>query len=366
MQNHKKYMQLALELAWLNKGRTSPNPTVGAVLVKNNKIISCGVTQKPGSFHAERMALKDLSLKESEGSTLYVTLEPCCSYGRTPPCTQIIIEKKVKKVFVAVEDPHPNVCGKGIQTLKDAGIEVELGLLKKQASEINLDFFTSVVEKRPLVTLKYAMTLDGKMATLSGDSKWISNSRSRKITHILRYRSDAILVGIGTVLADNPTLNARLFNREKPLLRVIIDPNGESPLKSNICSDDLPTLFAVKKGKASKEWLNQIINTPNKEIWEDESSSKYIILRDLLSYLYEAKNILSLFVEGGAFVFGSFLREKLADRFFSFLGNRIIGEGLSPFSGIQLNSIKSGVLLDDIHSKQLENNIMIYGKFTWT
>lgn len=358
------YMKLALQLAWLAKGKTSPNPSVGAVVVKNSKIISVGHTNPPGLFHAERMALLHLSDEESNGATLYVTLEPCCFQGRTPPCTDIIIQKKIKKVFVATLDPHPNVSGKGIEILRKNGILVEVGLLEQKAMEINRDFFIWAKEGRPLITLKYAMTLDGKMATLSGDSKWITNERARKTAHILRYRSDAILVGVNTVIKDNPLLNARLNNRGKRLLRIILDPAGRTPKNSIVMEDDLSSLFVFKKDWVDPNLIQYLKTKNNKEVYLDENAGREINLNQLVLYLGK-KGITSLFVEGGANVLGSFLKQRLGDKIFSFIGNQILGEGLSPFHGFRNSKMKDAVRVEHLKIKKLDDNFLIYGDLVW-
>lgn len=352
-------MQQALFLAWAIKGTTAPNPAVGAVLVKNNKIISFGYTKPFGGSHAERMALENLPLSHTKGSTLYVSLEPCCFYGKTPPCTDIIIEKKVKRVIFAVQDPHPKVAGKGKEILKQAGILVEEGLLKDKAFAINQDFFIYATQNRPMVTLKYAQTLDGKMATFKGDSKWITNTRSRFLTHLLRYRCDAILVGVGTIIADNPTLNARLYQKEKLLLRVILDPYGKTPLNSKVLTDNLPTLFVVKTN-VPKNFLKAIL-THKKEVWIDPLNKEEIDLQGLLKFLAK-KPITSLFVEGGSATLGFFLKEKLADLMFIFMGDQILGEGLSPFLGQKIEKMNQAVKLKNIKQKKLGTNTLIYGK----
>lgn len=358
------FMRMALYAAWLGKGKTSPNPSVGAVVVKNNTILSIGQTEPAGGFHAERKALLSLSLNETTGADLYVTLEPCCFYGRTPPCTDIIIEKKIKRVFIAVLDPNPKVQGKGVEILKKAGIEVFVGLLEKQATEINADFFKWIKTGLPFVFFKYAMTLDGKIATLNGDSKWISNTRTLRLAHILRYRADAILVGVQTVLLDNPNLNCRLINRNKKLLRIILDPYGETPLSSQVATDPNPALFVTKRN-ANREFIEFIKNQSNKELWIDETEGEEINLLALLSFLGKEKQIVSLLVEGGARTLGAFFKQKIGDKIFTVIGNQIIGEGKSPFSGIALNSIKEGAVLDDIYYKKYNNNLLIYGNIRW-
>lgn len=353
------FMQQALLLAWAIKGTTAPNPAVGAVLVKNNKIISFGYTKPFGGSHAERMALQNLSCEEAQNSTLYVSLEPCCFYGKTPPCTDIIIEKKVKRVVFAVQDPHPKVAGKGKEILKQAGILVEEGLLKDKAFAINQDFFIYATQNRPMVTLKYAQTLDGKMATLTGHSQWITNTRSRFLTHLLRYRCDAILVGVGTIIADNPTLNARLYQKEKALLRIVLDPYGKTPLLSKVLTDNLPTLFVVKNN-VPKNFLKAIL-THKKEVWIDSLEKDEIDLQGLLQFLAK-KSITSLFVEGGSATLGFFLKEKLADLIFIFMGDQILGEGLSPFLGQKIEKMNQAVKLENIKQKKLGTNTLIYGK----
>lgn len=358
----RRFMQMALTLSWAAKGTTSPNPTVGAVLVKDSRVIATGVTQKYGGFHAERMLLSDLGLEQTKGSTLYVTLEPCSHQGKTPPCTDIILEKKIRRVVVAILDPNPLVAGQGVALLKAAGIEVDVGLLSKMARAINQDFFVWITEKRPFVTLKYAMTLDGKMASESGDSKWITHARSRRLSHLLRFRSDAILVGANTVIHDNPRLDARLPHRNKALLRIILDPLGKTPPGAHVMSDAFPTLFCVKP-EVSREF-KVLAENQKKEVWEDTSPGPLIYLPSLLNFLY-MKNIQSLFVEGGASVLGGFLADNLGDKLFGFMGNQILGAGLSPFAGFTRKTVKEAVLLDDIHYKNLKDNLLFYGNLQW-
>jgi diaminohydroxyphosphoribosylaminopyrimidine deaminase/5-amino-6-(5-phosphoribosylamino)uracil reductase len=359
----RRFMQLALGLAWTAKGRTSPNPAVGAVVVKNGEVISTGTTQPAGEDHAERAALKDLPIKISEGSTLYVSLEPCCFTGKTPPCTELILEKKIKRVVIATLDPNPKIMGEGVRILKDAGVEVQTGLREREAVEINLDFFHWIQHKKPFVSLKYAMTLDGKISALSGDSKWITSLRARRLTHLLRYRSDAILVGVNTVVQDNPLLNVRLPGREKTLLRVILDPSGRTPLSSRVVQDKLPSLFVIKGSKPI--WKQEVLKNPSNEIWTDQSGGREIDLNGMLDFLGKEKKIVSLFVEGGGKTLGLFLKQKVGNRVFTFVGNQIMGDGISPFSGFQVNEIKNAVVLDDIQYKKLGSNILIYGKLEW-
>ncbi len=359
--NDRYFMNIALQIAWFKKGKTSPNPTVGAILVKDNLIISWGVTQVYGGYHAERMALKDLNKVDTENSTLYVTLEPCTFQGNTPPCTDIIIQKKIKRVVIACLDPHPEVAGKGVRLLKENGIEVKVSVLESKAKKINADFFKWIKAKKPLVTLKYASTLDGRIATKTGDSKWITNEKARRMTHILRYRCDAILVGVNTIIHDNPTLNARLPNRKKTLLRVILDPDAKTPLNSNVIVDELPSLFVVKENKLTNQMRQRVEGQKNKRIWVDKSLAEDIDLESLLTFLGKI-NITSLFVEGGSYVLGSFLKNNFGDQIFIFFGTQILGEGLSPFNGFKNDYIKEAVDLKGVKWKKLADNFLVYGE----
>ncbi len=354
-----KFMNYALYLSYLIKGTTSPNPAVGAVLVKDGKILSTGYTQPPGKYHAERMALINLSTEITKDSTLYVTLEPCCFHGRTPPCTDIIIEKKIKRVVVAIKDPNPNVNGKGIKILRENGIIVDEGLLENKAYYINQDFFLAIKEKRPFVTIKYAMSLDGKLANYEGSSKWITNERARKITHILRYRSDAILVGSNTVINDNPKLNARLSKyKSKNLLRIIIDLEGK--IKNGyVLEDNIKTLFVINENKKA---INRI-KSYNKEFYINRYDK--LDIKELLSFLYTNYQIISLFVEGGAYTISEFIKQKFCDQIFCFIGNRIIGEGISIGTNIYKKDINEPPFLSDFKIKKIGDNILIYDKVKW-
>ncbi|MDO4735086.1 MAG: bifunctional diaminohydroxyphosphoribosylaminopyrimidine deaminase/5-amino-6-(5-phosphoribosylamino)uracil reductase RibD, partial [Lachnospiraceae bacterium] len=242
---HEQYMKRAIELAEKGRGYTSPNPIVGCVVVKDGRIISEGYHERYGEFHAERNAL--LRCKEdTEGADLYVTLEPCCHQGKTPPCTDIIIEKKIGRVFVGSMDPNPLVAGKGVQILKGAGIAVETGILEKECLKMNEIFFHFITTKTPFVLSKFAMSMDGKIASESGDSKWVTGEEARAEVHLLRKYYSAIMVGIGTVLADDPMLNCRVEEGVDPI-RVICDSSLRIPLDSKIVqtAKEIPTIVAA-------------------------------------------------------------------------------------------------------------------------
>ena len=310
------FMRLALSLAKKRKGYTHPNPTVGAVVVKNGKILGLGYHERAGMPHAEVVALNQAG-KEAKGSTLYVTLEPCTHYGRTPPCTNAIIESGVKRVVVATEDPNPVVSGKGIEKLKKAGIEVEVGILREEAKEINEDFFTYVSLKRPYITLKWAQTIDGKLATKSGKSKWITSYESRKVAHLLRREATAVLVGVGTVMADDPELTVRYIPTEKQPVRVILDPELKIPKKAKVLNDGKAKTVIITKKKPEGNYGNaEVITTEN------------FSLENILNLLYQ-REIMHILVEGGAYTLSSFIKAGLYDRVCVFIAPKLMGEGKS-------------------------------------
>lgn len=244
----KQYMYRALELAKKGTGAVNPNPLVGAVLVKDNRIIGEGYHEKYGQLHAERNAIADCYRRGENpaGAELYVTLEPCCHYGKTPPCTEAIIENKIVKVYVGSNDPNPLVDGGGIAVLRAHGIEVETGILKQECDALNEIFFHYIRTKRPFVLMKYAMTMDGKIATVTGDSKWITGEAARRQVHEDRNRCAAIMAGVGTVIADNPMLNCRLPEGYSPV-RIICDTSLRTPADSLVVTTakEIPTILAT-------------------------------------------------------------------------------------------------------------------------
>ncbi len=309
-----KYMSRALELAKRGKGIVSPNPMVGCVIVHDGKIIGEGYHQKYGEPHAEVNAINSVEhgdlLKES---TVYVTLEPCAHHGKTPPCADLLIEKRVKKVVVASRDPFDQVDGKGIQKLKLAGIGVEVGVLEEKAKDLNTRFFTAVQKERPYVILKWAQTQDGFVARLNYDSKWISNSYSRQLVHKWRSEEDAILVGKNTANYDNPSLTTRDWEGENPI-RVLLDSNLEVKKTSNLFNTEARTLV-INSIKAEKkdniEWTKTDVNNP----WS------------VLTRLYERK-IQSVIIEGGTQVLNSFINENCWDEARIFTSDQKFEEGI--------------------------------------
>ena len=316
------YLRQALRLARKGSGRTSPNPLVGAVVVRGSQVVGAGYHQKAGGPHAERIALSQAGRK-ARGATLYVNLEPCNHTGRTPPCTEAILESGVKKVVFGMEDPNPRVAGGGGPYLRDRGIAVTGGFLERECRALNEVYLKWVTTGFPFVTLKAALSLDGKIATRVGDSKWISNEQSRANVHRLRSRVDGILVGIGTVLADDPLLTPRPSRKNlRTPLRVIVDPQLKIPLPARLFSDPGPVLIAAVEGAPKKKAAELQRKGVDLVLFPDRGGR--FDLKALLAYLGR-KEVTDLLVEGGSEIFSSFLSEGLADLLWLFYAPILIG-----------------------------------------
>jgi len=317
-----KFMKIALKLAEKAKGDTTPNPLVGAVIIKNGEIIGKGYHKKAGTPHAEIHALNAAGNK-AQGATLYITLEPCCHTGKTPPCVNEIIKQKISRVVIAMSDPNPLVNGKGIKILEDSGIQVTAGLLENQAKAMNEIFIKYITTKLPFVTLKAATTIDGKICTKTGDSKWITNEQSRQYVHKLRYYHDAILVGINTIIADNPYLTCRLKN--KPIvcpLRIILDSTLKIDLLTNVLQDKYKekTIIATTE-RASSDKVKQLRELGINIII---AGSTKVDITELFNILGKME-ITSLLIEGGSTVYTSIIEENLIDKIILFIAPKIIG-----------------------------------------
>jgi len=319
--NKFEYMRLALDIATKGKGFVSPNPLVGCVIAKNGKIIGQGYHEKYGKNHAEINALNSC-VESPEGAEVYVTLEPCSHFGKTPPCAERLVEEKVKKVFVAVKDPNPLVCGKGIDILKQAGIEVEVGVLESDAKELNKFFFHNVITNMPYVILKSAISLDGFIADINGSSKWISNENSRKEVHILRNEVDAVLVGAGTVIADNPLLNVRLVKGRNPK-KIVLDFKGR--LNGNYNLFDENTIYVALEKNVKPEKLETIKDKKTKIMLFKELN-----IEKILKEFVKIK-IASILVEGGAFTSGLFLESGFINELIIYQAPIVLGRGKSLF-----------------------------------
>lgn len=357
-----KFMRRALFLAQNRAKYASPNPKVGAVLVQKGRIVSEGATQPYGGPHAERVALRKAGAR-AKGATLYVTLEPCAHYGKTPPCVDAIIESGVRKVIMAMKDPFPLVNGRGFKLLKDAGIQVRTGLLEKEANELNRAFLFSVTHQRPWVLLKAAMSLDGKIATVSGKSKWITGERARRKTHELRAQADAILVGSRTALKDNPSLTVRLAGYRRSdgwPLRVILDSRLLMSPRAKVFEGHSKTiLFTSRVASQTKE---SVLVKRGATIFRAPSQGKMLSLRAILKILYQLQ-VRSLLVEGGGEVFASFLGEKLVDEVALFVSPKIFG-GKAPswVGGKGIENPNIAPYLKDIQVQKVGMDFLLTGK----
>jgi len=341
------YMKIALDLAKIRKGLTHPNPTVGAVIVKDGKIIGKGYHTKAGMPHAEREAIKDAKEKgyDLKGSTMFVTLEPCCHYGRTPPCTNAIIEEGISEIVIGVLDQNPVVKGQGVNILKSHGIKVITGVLEKECEKINEDFFTYIKEKRPFVHLKVAQSFDGKIATKTGDSKWITSEKSRQFAHQLRKEASAILVGTNTALKDNPALTVRHVETEKQPVRILIDKRLKVPPTYNIYNNEAKTIVITSK-LASQENLKRLSEKENVEIvFLDLDENEKFKIDDILNTLYE-REIVHLLVEGGRGVITDLIKERKFDKISIFTAPILIGDdGISWLGYLGIEKIQDSLKL---------------------
>lgn len=353
-----EYMKKAICLAKLGCGHVNPNPLVGAVIVKNDKIIAEGYHEKYGGFHAERNAI--LSCKEDmSGADLYVTLEPCCHYGKTPPCTDIIIKSGIKRVFVGCLDDNPLVKGKGCEILRNNGIEVIENVMYDECRRLNEIFFHYINTGMPYIIMKYAMTADGKISTSTGKSKWITSEPSRQWVHRLRGRTAGILVGSGTVKTDNPMLNCRIENGSNPV-RIICDSRLDIPLDSAIIqtSSEIKTIIAAvggyssDKAKAIKNMGAEIIDCPDK-------TGKRVDLPTLLKKLGTLK-IDSILVEGGSEINYSMLKSGLANKLYVFVAPKIFGgSAKTPIGGTGIDEIMECCQLKPVKIKLIDDDTLI-------
>jgi len=370
-------MRRAIELAKKGEGYVHPNPLVGCVVVKDGEIIAEGYHEKYGEFHAERNALTRCKT-ETKGASLYVTLEPCCHYGKTPPCTEIIIEKGIKKVFVGILDPNPLVAGKGVKILQDAGIEVEVGLCENEIREMNKVFLKYITTKRPYVIMKTAMTLDGKIAAYTGDSKWVTNDESRKKVHELRSELAGVVVGIGTVLADDPMLNVRLEGEHHQPVRIVVDSNLRIPVDSQLVktAKEYRTIVATtvistkaeRNGEISfncRRFLDSLrsLEMTGIELLECQSNNNHVDINDMMTKL-GAMGIDSLLLEGGGTLNAAFLEAGCVDEVWAFIAPKIIGGGgaKTPVSGKGIDKMSEAINLQDIDIQNINGDILIKGR----
>ncbi len=358
-----KYMREALNMALEVKGTTSPNPSVGAVILKEGKVIGRGVTQKTGSDHAEVQAIKDCGGANLEGATMIVTFEPCCHYGRTPPCVETIKKHKMKEVYIAVLDPNQQVNGKGVDILRKAGIKTEYGFLEDEARKVNEDFFKWINTGKPFVTVKYAMTLDGKMATANHSSKWITCEEARKDAHLYRFRSDAIMVGSHTIKCDNPRLNSRLTGKEKYPLRIIVDSNGHMNEEHTVIKDEYPTLIVIPPQDNLLSYYEKLIKSrKNKAILPIKMDNNSVDIEELFNHLGTFQ-ITSIMVEGGARALYSCYKYGVIDKIVTYIAPKILSgdDGLIPFAGVGPKCMNDATELKNIEYQQVGKDIKVVG-----
>lgn len=361
MQEQKQeYMRRALALAQRGAGHVNPNPMVGCVIVKDGKIIGEGWHEHIGGLHAERNAFAHCT-EDCTGADLYVTLEPCCHWGRTPPCTDAVIEHKIGRVFVGCLDPNPLVAGKGAQILRDAGIEVETGVCEDECRRVNEVFFHYITHKTPFVTLKYAMTLDGKIAAHTGDSRWVTGETARRHVHETRNRLPAIMVGIGTVLADDPQLTCRIEGGRNPL-RVICDSRLRTPITSAIAQSarNVPTIIACAPN-ASGERASKLEEAGCEIVRVPEHDGR-IDLRQLMAALGK-RGIDSVFIEGGATLAACALEAGIVNHVQAFIAPKIFaGVGApSPLGGTGVETPDQAWTLSATTIERLGDDVLIEG-----
>ena len=356
-----QFMKRALSLAEKGRGMVSPNPMVGAVVVKDGKIVGEGYHERFGEAHAEVNALNQAG-DDSIGATLYVTLEPCSHQGKTGPCTQKIYEAGISRVVVGIQDPNPLVDGKGFTFLRSKGITVTDQVLAEKCRELNEGYFFYIKHKRPLITLKFAQTLDGRIATSSGHSKWITSEDARAQAHKLRARNDAILIGIGTVLMDDPSLTVRMTKGVSPR-RIVLDSQLRVPLDASVLSNELPgQTVIITTENASKEKISRILEKNAHVLIMEADERGWVPQEKLWNKLAEI-GITSVVVEGGSSVYTECLKHKFADKFYGFIAPKILGSGIDTFGDLNIRNINSAIKLSNVAVKRLSTDFLMTGDF---
>ncbi len=361
MRQEEKFMREAMALAKKGQGRVEPNPLVGAVIVRRGEVIGRGCHRHFGGRHAEVRALQDC--KNPRNAAMYVTLEPCSHHGKTPPCTDAIIKAGIRRVVAACKDPSPHANGRGFRKLRKAGIEVEVGILGDEARALNAPFFKLTTKGLPYVTVKYAMSLDGKIATVAGDSAWISNERSRLFVHKLRTNMDAIVVGVNTVLRDDPLLIVRHARVRRIPMRVILDATARTPLTSSVVqtATSVDTLI-VASTKAPRERLEALQEAGCGMLQVKARKGKYIDLHSLFEFLGE-RHFTNVLIEGGGEVIASAFEDRLVDRAVVFVAPKIIGgrDAVTPVEGVGVPGMAQAVMLRKVKMRRLGDDMVVDG-----
>jgi diaminohydroxyphosphoribosylaminopyrimidine deaminase/5-amino-6-(5-phosphoribosylamino)uracil reductase len=349
-----QYMKRVLQLAQRGIGKVSPNPMVGAVIVRSDRIIAEGYHREFGGDHAEIEAIKNAS-GSVRGATIYVNLEPCCHWGKTPPCVDTLIERRIKRVVIGTLDPHSLVKGRGAQILRDHGIKVVVGVLEQEARELNEVYFHYIRTGLPFITVKYAQSLDGKIATLRGDSHWISSEASRKFAHRLRAQHDAILVGIGTVLADDPLLTVRLVKGKNPL-RIVLDSRLRISRNAQVLQGEEETLI-VTTDLHDKKKVEAIQKRGKEIIVTHRGNDRRVALRPLMELL-AARGISSILVEGGKKVSTSLLQESLVNRMVIITAPIILGKGKEGIGDLGITDLAGAIRPSFREVKQIGKDVV--------
>ena len=357
---HENYMRYALNLAKQGRGKVSPNPLVGAVLVKEGRIIGEGYHEVYGANHAEVNAIKSASQK-SEGATLYVTLEPCNHYGKTPPCTETIIQNKIMRVVVGMRDPNPLVAGSGIKKLEDAGIEVIVGILEEECRRLNEIFIKYITKQQPFVLLKAAMTLDGKIATVAGQSKWITGEASREMVHQLRNAYSGILVGIGTVIKDDPLLTCRLISGRNPII-IVVDSTLRIPMSSKIIGGTSKVIIAAVKEieEMAVDKVKKLEELGIKVLFV-EAYKHRVNLKELMIQLGKL-GIDSILIEGGAEVNASALEAGIVDKVQFYIAPKLVGgQAKTPVAGRGIANLEESIKVENLQMQRIGEDILLEG-----
>lgn len=357
MDRDKRYMSMAIQMAKETVGQTSPNPSVAAVVVKDNQVVGLGVHVKAGEYHAEVHALQMAGAK-AEDAEIFVTLEPCSHYGSTPPCAKAIIDAGIRRVVIASNDPNPKVSGRGIEMMEQAGIEVRTNVMKEEADDLNRSFFHFIQTKEPYIRLKSAMSLDGKIATSTGESQWITGEEARRDGHCYRHQSDAILVGINTVLVDNPKLTTRIEGRGSHPIRIVLDTKLRIPPSAQLIQNqEAPTWIFTGKDVSQAE-IDIFKPYPHVKIFA--LNEEKIRVEELVSYLGEQK-VTSVLVEGGGTIADAFVRAGKVNEIVTYIAPKLIGgkDALTPVGGEGVKQLKQVEAFEILSTEQVGDDIKI-------
>tara|TARA_Y100000310_G_scaffold342765_1_gene447339 strand:+ start:1264 stop:2334 length:1071 start_codon:yes stop_codon:yes gene_type:complete len=354
MISHKKYMEIAIQLAEKGKGYVSPNPVVGCIIVKRGKIVGKGYHKKCGQEHAEINAIKAAG-KKTNNATMYINLEPCSHWGKTPPCTEKVVEAGIREVIVGIEDPNSLV--DGYKELKFRGLKTKIGILKEKAKKVNEIYLKYAKAKKPFVILKLAMSLDGKIATSSGDSKYITGREARKYVHQIRNDVDAVMVGINTVIRDNPLLDSRLIKGKNPI-KVIVDSSLKISEKAKVLKDPSKVIIATTK-KAPKRKIDKL-HLKGITVLTLKPQKGLVSLKELMTELGKSE-ITSVMIEGGAELSGNAIKENMVDKILMFSAPKIIGNGLGPIKNLGIKKVNKAIKLKDTSTKNIGKDVLVTG-----